>query len=384
MICFISARPVGYHLSAAEQSHDESDTTSSLLPEVITTLMPEVPVQSTALPLQKEHSSPPATTDNSLSKKLMNKILSTGRATTRKPHRCDDHCKISCSQVSTEALDYYDSCRNQDKYETRAMEYFQTGCFINGKRTGELYEKREIKSNDCEISCAIDMATMEMIGRTALGVKFNAQKNAKHVFAENLHVIQKICEYRVTHPWFLNNSLFQLSTFKRKHDISQSKIYNFIEDLAERLNTEWINNNTHNQGEHDEECIDLKSKSFIEILLENGHQMTFKQLRDEIITVIFAGQDTTAFTNACAIFMLAHHQDVQNKVLEELLAIFSAGDPDRQPTYEDLQKMQYLERVIKETLRLYTVTPLFARKVEKETMIEGYLIPEGTAVDKFV
>ncbi|XP_050433604.1 cytochrome P450 4c3-like [Adelges cooleyi] len=76
--------------------------------------------------------------------------------------------------------------------------------------------------------------------------------------------------------------------------------------------------------------------------------------------------------------MLAHHQDIQNKVLEELLAIFSSGDPDRQPIYEDLQKMDYLERVIKETLRLYTVTSLFGRKVEKETVIGGYLIPAGS------
>ncbi|XP_050444343.1 cytochrome P450 4C1-like [Adelges cooleyi] len=209
-----------------------------------------------------------------------------------------------------------------------------------------------------------------MIGRTALDVKLNAQKNDNHEFLENLQVILKVFEYRITHPWFLNRSLFQFSTYKRKHDISQNTIYNFIDDLVQRINTE-LKNNKNSQGEHNEECMGFKSKSFIEILLENEHQMTFNQIRDEIITIISAAQDTTAFTNACAIFMLAHHQDIQNKVLEELLAIFSSGDPDRQPTYEDLQKMDYLERVIKEALRLYTVTPLLGRKVEKETMIGG-------------
>ncbi|XP_050436889.1 cytochrome P450 4c21-like isoform X2 [Adelges cooleyi] len=240
-----------------------------------------------------------------------------------------------------------------------------------------LYEKREINSNECEISRAIGMATMEMIGRTALGVKFNAQKNAKHVFVENLQVIQKVWEYRVTHPWFLNNSLFQLSSFKRKHDISQSKIYNFTEDLIQKKNTE-LKNNTNSQGEHNEECIGLKSKSLIETLLENEHQMPLKQIRDEIITIMIGGQDTTAMANACSIFMLAHHQDVQNKVLEELLTIFSSGDPDRQPTFEDLQKMDYLERVIKETLRLFSILPLFSRNVDKEVVIGGYLIPAGS------
>ncbi|XP_050444378.1 cytochrome P450 4C1-like isoform X3 [Adelges cooleyi] len=208
-----------------------------------------------------------------------------------------------------------------------------------------LYEKRDSNTNECEISCAIGMATMEMIGRTALGVKFNTQKNAKHEFLENLHFIQKAVEYRVTHPWFLNRSLFQLSTYKRKHDISQSIIYRFIEDLVQRKKTE-LKNRINSQGEHNEEW----------------------------------GQDTTALAIACSIFMLAHHQDIQNKVLEELLTIFSTGDPDRPPTYEDLQKMDYLERVIKETLRHFPPFPLFGRNVEKETVIGGYLIPAGSSV----
>ncbi|XP_050431497.1 cytochrome P450 4C1-like [Adelges cooleyi] len=245
-----------------------------------------------------------------------------------------------------------------------------------------MYEKREINSNECEISCAIGNVTMEIIGRTALGVKFNAQKNAKHPFVENTHIIQNIWTYRVTHPWLMNNSLFRLSAFKRKQDIIKSEMYNFIEDIGKKIITE-LKKNINSQGEHNKECIGLKSKSLIGILLENGNQMTFKQIQDEIMTVVVAGQDTTSLTNACTIFMLAHHQDVQNKVLEELLTIFSSGDPDRPPTYEDLQKMVYLERVIKETLRLYTVVPVYARSVEKETMIGGYLIPAGSTLVVF-
>lgn len=42
------------------------------------------------------------------------------------------------------------------------------------------------KSNDCDISSPISMATMEMIGKTALGVQFNAQKSKYHRFVENL------------------------------------------------------------------------------------------------------------------------------------------------------------------------------------------------------
>ncbi|XP_050444449.1 cytochrome P450 4C1-like [Adelges cooleyi] len=240
-----------------------------------------------------------------------------------------------------------------------------------------LYEKREINSDDCEISSAIGMATMEIIGRAALGVKLNAQKNAKHVFVENFRVIQKVWAYRVSYPWFLDPSLFKLSSIKRKHDISQSSIYDFVDDLIHRKYAE-LKDNINSQEEPDEECIGIKYKSYIEILLENGHQMSLKQLRHEVITIMVGGHETTAMAIPCIIFMLAHHQDVQNKVLEELMIIFSSGDPDRQPTLDDLQKMDYLERVIKETLRLYAVVPMFGRSVEKETMIGDYLIPAGS------
>ncbi|XP_050429236.1 cytochrome P450 4C1-like isoform X2 [Adelges cooleyi] len=245
-----------------------------------------------------------------------------------------------------------------------------------------LYEKRDIDLNDCEISDAIGMATMEMIGRTALGVKFDAQKNANHVFIENLHVVQKVWEYRFTHPWFLRTSLFHLSSFKRKHDVSQRKIYDFTKDLIEKKHAE-LKSNVNNQGEHNEESIGFKPKSLIEILLENGHLMSFNQIRDEIITVMFGGQDTTAMANACTIFMLAHHQDIQNKVFEELWSILSSGDSDRQLSYDDLQSMDYLECVIKETLRLFCIVPFLTKDIEKEVVIGDYSIPAGSTLAIF-
>jgi cytochrome P450 len=64
-------------------------------------------------------------------------------------------------------------------------------------------------------------------------------------------------------------------------------------------------------------------------------------------------------------------------VFEELELIFSVGDPTRTPTYEDLQQMTYLERVIKETLRLFSPLPLLGRSLDEEMKIGEYLCPAG-------
>ncbi|XP_050434178.1 cytochrome P450 4g15-like [Adelges cooleyi] len=95
---------------------------------------------------------------------------------------------------------------------------------------------------------------------------------------------------------------------------------------------------------------------------------------------MIAGHDLTALTNTLVIFILAHHEDVQNKVFNEINSIFSSGDSNRPPTYEDIQKMDYLERVIKETMRLYPSAPIVARTVENGMTIGKYQIPADTII----
>jgi len=63
-----------------------------------------------------------------------------------------------------------------------------------------------------------------------------------------------------------------------------------------------------------------------------------------------------------------------------LQSIFSIGDHNRPPTYEDLQQMEYLERVIKETLRIFPPLPVFGRILDKEMKIGEYLCPAGILV----
>ncbi|XP_050431128.1 cytochrome P450 4c21-like [Adelges cooleyi] len=244
-----------------------------------------------------------------------------------------------------------------------------------------LYEKREKISHQCKISKAVAMATMKIIGRTTLGIQLSDQKNTDTFFLENLEVIQEVWEHRMSYPWLLKPSLFRLSSLKRTHDESQSLLIKLINDLISEIIAKSKNVDT---VEHDKSDKTGKPKSLIEILLANDQPMPFHEIRAELVTVIAGGQDTTAVSNACIIFMLAHHQDVQNKVYEEISTIFSSDDTNRSPTYEDLQQMYYLDRVIKETLRLYPPGPLHAKHAEEEVTIGDTLIPAGSTILIFI
>lgn len=55
-----------------------------------------------------------------------------------------------------------------------------------------LLKKCDFKSNECDVSVPVSMATMEMIGKTALGVTFNAQKGGRNRFVENLQAAMHV------------------------------------------------------------------------------------------------------------------------------------------------------------------------------------------------
>ncbi|XP_050542515.1 cytochrome P450 4c3-like isoform X2 [Daktulosphaira vitifoliae] len=242
-----------------------------------------------------------------------------------------------------------------------------------------LMKKRDVNSYNCEISEAINNATMDIFGRTTIGENFSAQKNSRHVFLENAKVIKNVWSYRIFNPWFISPILFRMSKWKKKHDASTRKIQKFTDDLVTKQNQILDNNlNIKNiEGSHDDE---KNHKTLIKFLLENNDMLSYEQIRDNVINAIFAGQDTTSIGIACSLFMLAHHQDVQNKLVEELNEIYSSDDSCKFPSYEDLCKMKYLECIIKETLRLYPPIPYIGREVSKQTKIGKYIIPKGSTV----
>jgi cytochrome P450 family 4 len=96
-------------------------------------------------------------------------------------------------------------------------------------------------------------------------------------------------------------------------------------------------------------------------------------MMEEIHTMIAAGSDTTALTLSFTTIMLAMHQGVQEKLYKEICDIF--GNSDRDPTLDDLTRIDYLERVIKETMRLFPIAPVLFRQVQEDIKIGKFATP---------
>lgn len=77
--------------------------------------------------------------------------------------------------------------------------------------------------------------------------------------------------------------------------------------------------------------------------------------------------------------MLAMHQEVQQKVFDEVQKVANEVEND-EVTDADLHKLQVLEMVIKETMRLFPVLPIHGRYASEEVQLETHTIPAGANI----
>ncbi|KAL1422671.1 hypothetical protein MTO96_003849 [Rhipicephalus appendiculatus] len=106
---------------------------------------------------------------------------------------------------------------------------------------------------------------------------------------------------------------------------------------------------------------------------------TIDEVKKDIDTIIFGGNDTTTSAMSWAFYLLGLHPDKQAKVHAELDEVFGT-DRDRDVTKADVNQLKYLECCIKETLRLFPSIPLIGRHLEEDLVIDGYRIPKGANV----
>ena len=112
---------------------------------------------------------------------------------------------------------------------------------------------------------------------------------------------------------------------------------------------------------------------------EQPERMSDRQVRDEALTILLAGHETTANALTFAVWLTAKHTDIQQRMREEVQRVCrdSAGNP-RPPEAADFRALSYIERVFAESMRLYPPAWVVARTAIRDyTMANGQLIPKG-------
>jgi cytochrome P450 len=109
---------------------------------------------------------------------------------------------------------------------------------------------------------------------------------------------------------------------------------------------------------------------------DDGCRMTDKQLRDEIVTLLLAGHETTAVALTFCFYLLALHPQADARLAAELDEVL-AGRP---PALADIPRLRFTEWVVKETMRLYPPVPSVGREALTDCEIGGYHVPKGAQI----
>jgi cytochrome P450 len=109
---------------------------------------------------------------------------------------------------------------------------------------------------------------------------------------------------------------------------------------------------------------------------ETGEGMNDQQIRDELMTMLVAGHETTANTLAWTWYLLSQHPEVEQHLYREIDAVLGGS----MPTLERLSALKYTNMVLEEALRLYPPAGIFGRKALANDELGGYRIPANSMI----
>ena len=108
---------------------------------------------------------------------------------------------------------------------------------------------------------------------------------------------------------------------------------------------------------------------------ETGAGMTDRQLRDEVLTMLLAGHETTSLALSWTYYLLSQHPDVEQRIADEVDRVIGGG----RPGFAHLERLTCTRRAIEESLRLYPPAWAFSRQALGDDEIGGYRVTRRLA-----
>jgi cytochrome P450 len=109
---------------------------------------------------------------------------------------------------------------------------------------------------------------------------------------------------------------------------------------------------------------------------ENGEPMSAHQVRDEVVTMLLAGHETTALALSWTCYLLSRHPHIQSALAAEVSDVLAG----RAPTVDDLSRLRLCEYAINEAMRLYPPAWAIGRETTAPCEIGGYPVPAGMTI----
>ncbi|RLU27442.1 hypothetical protein DMN91_001246 [Ooceraea biroi] len=247
---------------------------------------------------------------------------------------------------------------------------------------------QDIKGSTVEnLMSFVSQHTLNIISETSMGISLrNIDAREQQQYRQAVHEIGELLFYRMLRPWYYSDMTFPMSSrykdqvkcLKVLHEFTE-KVIKERKQYHESTNGRFLN---FEKAEEDEEIIGggKKRLAMLDLLIAASKDTNLSDLdiREEVDTFMFEGHDTVAMALTFAILLLAEHKDAQDRVRDEVNAVMEENGGKL--NMAALQNLTYLERCLKETMRLYPSVFCIFRKLTEDVMMQSYLVPAGTQV----
>ncbi|XP_055959143.1 cytochrome P450 3A24 isoform X2 [Patella vulgata] len=228
--------------------------------------------------------------------------------------------------------------------------------------------------------------TMDVIATTAFGLDIDSQTNPDEPLVHNARKL--FAETRLASTAMLISMVFPfLKPLLKLLDVGffpAGPVNFFVRSIKAMIE----------QRKTEDEATRSQRTDFLQLLLKaeseeindekvsNGTQtkaikrLTLEEIIGQAFLFFIAGYETTANTLHFVAYNLAKNPEVQEKVIKEI----EAHVGDREPTYDDINKLTYMEQVIMETLRINPPVVMVNRKSSEDVSFKGIHIPRDTTV----
>ncbi|KAF7726767.1 cytochrome P450-dit2 [Apophysomyces ossiformis] len=220
--------------------------------------------------------------------------------------------------------------------------------------------------------------TLDVIGLSAFGFDFNALDEARSEWLTTYEVVRE--GIRSPIPLLiprLDKYVHYFSSGRRRIMAAVDKLNGLLLDMAERKREQLIQNAMEQKEEHEKDLLTL----LLEAERRGEGEASNEFLRSNLAIFFLAGHDTTANALSFCIYHLALYKDIQRKAREEVLKVLGDEPIDVFPSIQECKRMQYIDNIIKENLRVAGPASMLGPRVaDEDVMLGDTLIPKGTPI----
>ncbi len=241
--------------------------------------------------------------------------------------------------------------------------------------------REHVNSKSFEVLEWLNRTTLDIIGEAGFGTDLDSLEHPETPIREAYRLVFAFdISSRVLHGLAAFIPLTKYLPAKMNRDMLASR--NIILSKA----TEIIKEKQTVTHSKDKDIIALIVRDNMKTTSASGDKLSFETMRDQVMTFLGAGHDTTATGVAWTLHLLSTHPEIQQMLRDEVkqhmpslfspatrhdAAILATLDPDHLP---------YLDNICRESLRYIPPIPMTVRQSLADDILGGYLVPAGTTV----